>query len=286
MAPTGRAPRLRFAANLKWLFTELPFEKRFDAAAAAGFAAVEVTAPYGHAIGELRRWLGNAGVRMVLANTPGGEDGSNTFYGLACHPESVAEFRAGIPLAIEYAVALDVPAVHMMAGVVPDGVPYDVGYATYLENLVWAAEQAAETDIMLVVEVLNQRNVPGFVLRSERQAVEAIDATGLAGIRLLFDVYHVQVNEGDVTTLWRELSPLVGHVQIGDPPGRHEPGTGELRWDFLFDEIAASGFDGWIGCEYRPSTTDTSLSLGWYRRFAPARDTSERPPFPSGDALQ
>jgi hydroxypyruvate isomerase len=258
---------LRFDANLKWLFTEFPFERRFVAAATHGFEAVEVTAPYPYPAQILRQLLADAGLQLVLINSPGGETGSPTAYGSACHPADVAQFRAGVALALEYATALNSPYVHLMAGVVPDSVPYDLAYATYLENLAWAAEQASQTDVRLLVEVLNQRDVPGYLLRSQQQAVHAIQTVGNSRVRLTFDIYHCQVNEGDVTTRWRELWPLVGHIQVGDSPGRHEPGTGELCWDFLFGEIAAQGYNGWIGCEYRPSV-DTASGLGWRDRYA------------------
>lgn len=277
--PTGSASgqsKLRFDANLKWLFTEFPFEQRFAAAATHGFEAVEVPAPYEYPTPALRQLLANAGLQLVLINSPGGEAGSPTAYGTACNPDHVAKFRAGVPLALEYAIALNVPYIHLMAGVVPDSVTYDVAYATYLENLAWAAEQAAQTDVTLLVEVINQRDVPGFVLRSQRQAVDAIETVGSSRVRLMFDIYHCQHNGGSVTAQWRELSPFVGHIQVADTPDRHEPGTGELRWEFLFGEIADRGYDGWIGCEYRPSS-DTASSLGWRDRFAFTRDDTRHP---------
>jgi hydroxypyruvate isomerase len=258
---------LRFDANVKWLFTELPFEHRFAAAAQHGFDAVEIPAPYAYPASTLTQWLADAGLLLVLINSPGGEPGSPSAYGNACHPGSLAEFRAGFELALEYATALPTRLIHLMAGVVPPEVPHERAKATYLENLAWAAQAARATDITILVEVLNQRDAPGFVLRSLAEAAEAISAAGGAQSRLLFDVYHVQVNQGDPTTRWRELSPIVGHVQIADSPGRHEPGTGELRWDYLFGEIAAAGYDGWIGCEYRP-IADTASSLGWRDAYA------------------
>jgi hydroxypyruvate isomerase len=276
-AEPGRADvGLRFDANLKWLFTEVPFERRCAAAAEHGFAAVEIAAPYSHSIKALRRWLADAGVCLVLINSPGGGPGSPTAYGSACHPAAIAEFRAGAQLALEYATALEAPFVHLMAGVAPGEVPYETAYLTYLENLAWSAEQAAQAGVTLLVEVINQRDVPGFVLRSLGQAAAAIEAVGSPRVRLLFDIYHCQVNEGDVTTRWRELARLASHIQLADAPDRSEPGTGELNWDHLLGEVGGSGYDGWIGCEYRP-TRDTASSLAWRQRYDRAAPLASRP---------
>jgi hydroxypyruvate isomerase len=264
--PVRASAGLRFDANLKWLFTEVPFERRCAAAAEHDFAAVEIAAPYPHPITSLRRWLADAGVSLVLINSPGGGPGSPTAYGSACHPAAVAEFRAGTQLALEYATALGAPFIHLMAGVAPGEVPYETAYRTYLENLAWSAEQAAQAEVTLLVEVINQRDVPGFVLRSLGQAAAAIEAVGSPWVRLLFDIYHCQVNEGDVTTRWRELAPLASHIQLADAPDRREPGTGELNWDHVLGEIGRSGYGGWVGCEYRP-TQDTASSLAWRQRF-------------------
>ena len=272
----GSRSKLRFDANLKWLFTEFPFEERFAAAANHGFEAVEVPAPYSYPTRTVRQLLDDAGLYLVLVNSPGGEAGSPMEFGTACNPDYLEEFRAGVLLALEYATALGAPYIHLMAGIVPDCVPYDVAYATYLDNLAWAAEQAAQTDVTLLVEVMNQRDIPGFVLRSLRQAVDAIETVGSRRVRLMFDIYHCQVNEGSVTTRWRELSPLIGHIQVADSPDRREPGTGELCWQFLFGEIAAKGYDGWVGCEYRPSM-DTASTLGWLDRFAFVPDDTKQP---------
>ena len=265
---------LRFDANLKWLFTDLPFERRFAASAEQGFEAVEIPAPYPYPTDRLRKWLAEADLQLVLINSPGGEAGSPTAYGNACHPDAVSEFRAGFELALEYATALDTPLVHLMAGVVPESVPHDLAKGTYLENLGWAADQAGQTEVTILVEVLNQRDVPGFVLRSLAEGAAAIAEAGGSQTLMLFDFYHAQVNEGDLTTKWRELSSIVGHVQVGDTPDRHEPGTGELCWDYLFGEIAEV-YDGWIGCEYQPAT-DTASGLGWRQKYADAAHRTKR----------
>jgi hydroxypyruvate isomerase len=272
----GAAQSLRFDANLKWLCTEVAFERRCAAAAELGFAAVEIAAPYAYPVTSLRHWLAEAGVSLVLINSPGGEPGSLAAHGSACHPGAVAEFRSGAQLALEYATALGAPFIHLMAGVAPDDVPYERSYQTYLDNLAWCAEQAAKTEVTLLVEVINQRDVPGFVLRSLGQAAAVIQAVGSPAVRLLFDVYHCQVNEGDVTTRWRELATLTGHIQVADAPDRSEPGTGELNWDHLLGEISGSGYAGWVGCEYRP-TRDTSSSLAWRQRYDQATSVTARP---------
>ncbi|WP_232666778.1 hydroxypyruvate isomerase family protein [Pseudonocardia sp. TRM90224] len=253
---------LRFAANLKWLFTELPFEERFDAAAAAGFTAVEYSSPYGFPAAELRRRLDGAGLRQVLINTPGGQPGTPTRNGSACIPDLVPQFRRELDLALEYAGVLGSGLVHVTGGIRPEGVPAADAFATYVTNIGWAAERAAGSGVRLVLEALNQRDAPGFVLTSIEQAAGVVRAVGVDHVRLLFDVYHCQVQQGSVTTRMQELWPLVGHIQVADAPTRTEPGTGELNWRFVFDRIRALDYAGWIGCEYRPAN-GTLAGLSW-----------------------
>ena len=258
---------LRLDANLKWLFTELPFEQRFDAAAQAGFTAVEFPSPYEYPAEQLIRRLADAGLRQILLNTPTGPPDGPTRSGCACQPDRVAEFRNGLLSALDYATALDVPIVHVMGGIQPPDVPRDQAFATYVANLAWAVAQAEQTGVTLVLEAINRRDVPGFVLESLEQADGVVQAIGSDRLALLFDVYHCQVGQGDVATRWRRLYPRVAHVQIGDAPDRTEPGTGELNWEFLFGEIARTGYTGWIGCEYHP-VADTAAGLAWRDRYS------------------
>ncbi|WP_163506626.1 hydroxypyruvate isomerase family protein [Fodinicola acaciae] len=258
---------LRFDANLKWLFTELPFEQRFDAAAAAGFTGVEYPAPYAYPAAELRRRLADAGLRQVLINTPSGPAGSPERAGFACLPGRVADFRAGIERGLEYAVALESQFLHVMGGARPAGVSHDRAYAQYVVNIAWAAERARDTGVRLLLEAQNKRDVPGMVLDNQAQAAAVVDAIGSAAVGLLFDIYHVQIDEGDLVHRLREFLPRIFHVQIADPPDRSEPGSGEIAWPTVFGALRDGDYGGWIGCEYRPAK-DTLSGLGWIAELA------------------
>jgi hydroxypyruvate isomerase len=257
---------LRLAANLKWLFTELPFLERFDAAAAAGFAGVEYASPYDYPFSELQKRLADAGLTQVLINTPAGAACSPTRSGYACLPDSVGAFRDGISRALEYGSGLGTNNIHVMGGIVPEGVRWDRAFATYVTNMAWAAEQAESTDITLVLEAINQRDAPGFVLDSIEQAASVVEAVNSNSLGLLFDVYHCQVQQGDFLTRLRTMFHHIAHVQIADPPDRAEPGTGEIGWDPFFSELRILGYDAWIGCEYSPAA-ETVAGLSWRNTF-------------------
>ncbi|GAA2613299.1 TIM barrel protein [Actinomadura fulvescens] len=250
---------LRFDANLKWLFTELPFEARFDAAAAAGFRGVEYSSPYEYPAAELARRLNDAGLEQVLINTPAGAP--------ACLPGRVAEFRAGFSLALEYAVGLGSDFIHVMGGRRPAGVSRDRAFAHFVTNLAWAAEQARGTGVRLLIEAQNKRDSPGFVLDGQEHAAAVVEALDTDHVGIMFDVYHAQIDEGDLITKVTALRPRTFHYQVADPPSRHEPGTGEIGWRNLFAAIRAGGYDGWIGCEYRPAG-ETVAGLGWIEELA------------------
>ncbi|MEV7930843.1 TIM barrel protein [Kitasatospora sp. NPDC088779] len=256
----------RFDANLKWLFTELEFEARFDAAAAAGFAGVEFPSPYGYAAPVLRRRLRDAGLTQVLINTPMGAPGTPTRSGLACIPGLDGEFRAGVERGLEYATALDCELLHVVGGIVPDGVGRDRAFACYVANIAWAAEQAREAGVRIVLEAQNKRDCPGFVLQSQEQAAAVAEAVGGDQVGLLLDFYHLQIDEGDLIRTYRRFQERVWHLQVADPPGRHEPGTGEIGWRAVLRAVAESGYPGWIGCEYAPAG-ETVAGLDWVRRF-------------------
>lgn len=260
---------LRLDANLKWLFTELPFEERFDAAAAAGFTAVEFASPYEYDHAELRARLAGAGLEQILINTPAGARASPTRAGSACLPSAVSEFRAGLLSALEYAEALGARLIHVMGGVVPDDVRWDRAFATYVTNLAWAVEQAASTDVTLVLEAINRRDIPGFVLDSIEQAAAVVETIGSRHLALLFDIYHCQVGQGDVLVRMQNVFPLIGHVQVADAPHRTEPGTGEIGWPAVFGTLSSLGYRGWIGCEYTP-VTSTLGGLSWRDRLLPS----------------
>jgi len=257
----------RFCANLKWLFTELPFLDRFDAAAKAGFAAVEYASPYEFPEAELRARLAGSGLQQVLINTPTGDPARGGGSGLACLPGCQDEFRDGIKRALDYAAALGCHLIHVMAGIQPTGITYDSAAAVYATNLAWAADQTRSSDLRPVLEAINQRDVPNFFLRSQEQGAALVEAIGRDRLGLQFDIYHCQVAQGDVTRRMETLMPMIAHMQLADVPGRNEPGTGEIAWDYVLNRIDALGYQGWIGCEYRP-LTDTVAGLGWRERYA------------------
>ncbi|ONI70898.1 hydroxypyruvate isomerase [Actinosynnema sp. ALI-1.44] len=237
---------MRLDANLGWLFTELPFEQRFDAAAAAGFTGVEYADPYPHTPAWLTKRLADAGLAQVLINTP-----------FTCMD---ANFRGGVDQGLEYAVELGSSFLHLVGGAIPNGVSRDRAFARYVANVAWAAERAHGCDVSLLLEVQSK---PGFILESQEQAAAVAEEIGVG---LLFDVYHAQVMETDVIGSLTSFLPVIRHVQIGDPPGRGEPGTGDVPWPGVFSALA--GYDGWIGCEYQP-VTDTSTGLRWIKELLP-----------------
>jgi hydroxypyruvate isomerase len=256
----------RFAANLSMMFNELPFLDRFAAAAEAGFKAVEFLFPYEHPAAELRRRLDAAGLKQALFNTPPGNWTAGD-RGLAALPGRQTEFRDAIRRALEYAQALDCPLVHVMAGIPPAGVSPVTAAAVYAANLAWAAEQAAAADKRLVIEPINHRDIPRYHLNTVEQGAAVVEAIGRERLGLQFDIYHCQITQGNVSKRLEALMPVIGHIQIADVPDRHEPGTGEIGWRYLFGRIDALGYGGWVGCEYRPAG-NTVAGLTWLRDFA------------------
>lgn len=255
----------RFDANLTMLFTELPFLDRFKAAAEAGFTAVEFLFPYEYSKSDLIAALEGNGLSVVLHNLPAG-DWAGGERGIACHPDRTAEFRAGVEDAIEYATALDCPQVNCLAGILPAGVTADAARSTLIENLRYAAEKLEAAGIGLLLEPVNSRDIPGFFVDRSSMALEIISATDSRNLKLQYDIYHSQVMEGDLAnTMERELS-RIGHIQLADNPGRHEPGTGEINYPYLFRRLDELGYNGWIGCEYKPKTT-AAEGLSWVRPY-------------------
>ncbi len=253
----------RFAANCSLLFGEQPFLDRFEQAARAGFAAVEFLFPYPHPAAEIRMRLQAHGLRAVLFNTPPG-DAALGERGLACIPGREAEFRDGALRALDYAQTLGVGNVHVLAGIVPEGVDASAARATYVANLAFAAARFAEAGVRVLVEPINGFDMPGYFLRRSAQAISLIDEIGAANVFLQYDIYHAQRSEGELAATITALLPRIGHMQIADNPGRHEPGSGEINFPFLFAHIDRLGYAGHIGCEYRPATT-TEAGLGWLR---------------------
>jgi len=251
----------KFAANLTMLFTEVPFLDRFAAAADAGFAGVEFLFPYDDAAAEIAERLAASGLTLVLHNLPAGDWAAGE-RGIACHPDRVAEFRTGVTRAVEYASALRCPRVNCLAGILPAGVSAQVARTTLVDNLRYAADTLEKSGIELLIEPVNSRDIAGFFVDRPHLALEIIADVGSENLKLQYDVYHAQVMEGDLArTIEREFA-RIGHLQIADNPGRHEPGTGEINYPFLFDRIDELGYAGWIGCEYKPRST-TTAGLDW-----------------------
>jgi hydroxypyruvate isomerase len=255
----------RLAANLSMMFNEVPFLERFDAAARAGFKAVEFLFPYDFPAADLRARLNAAGLSQVLFNMPPGDWAAGD-RGTASVPGRQAEFRDGIARGLDYAAALDCKLVHVMAGIPPAGTAPVTAAALFAANLAWAAEQAKAAGVKLVIEPINLRDMPGFHLSTTGQAAAVIEAIGRDRVGLQFDIYHCQVTEGDITKRMEALLPIIAHMQLADVPARNEPGSGEIAWDYVFKRIDALGYQGWIGCEYRPAG-DTVAGLAWRKKF-------------------
>lgn len=250
---------LRFSANLSLLFGEHAFLERFRAAHQAGFRGVEFHFPYAHDKAALAEVVRTSGVEVVLFNLPAGDWAAGE-RGIACQPSRKAEFQDGVGLAIEYAEALGCPRLNCLAGI-PAGTQAKA-IETLIDNLAFAAAVAQRAGIRLLLEPLNTRDNPGFLVPTTAQAMQVIEAVGSKNLFLQYDVYHAQRMEGELARTLQALLPRIGHIQIADNPGRHEPGSGEINFPFLFFRLAALGDDGWIGCEYLPPGT-TEESLGW-----------------------
>ena len=255
----------RFAANLTMMYPEHAFADRFAAAARDGFEAVECLFPYALPTSTIATLLREHGLALALFNAPPG-DWNNGERGIASLPGRDDEFRRGIDQALEYATALGTRKLHVMAGLAQEGVAHERQQDSYLRNLEWAASAARGAEVTILIEPINPRDMPRYWLnrQDEAQAVRAV--LGAANVAVQFDCYHCQIVEGDIATkLARDIGGI-GHIQIAGVPERHEPDTGELNYPYLFELIDSLGYDGWIGCEYRPRG-DTSAGLGWARAY-------------------
>ncbi len=253
----------RFAANLTMLFNEVEFLERFGAAARAGFRGVEYLFPYAWPAEALVERLRAHGLEQVLHNLPAGDWAAGE-RGIACHPGRVGEFQDGVGKALDYARALGCPRVNCLAGIEPPGVPPERLRQTLVENLRFAAGKLAAAGIQLLLEPINTRDIPGFHVCRTVQALSILDEVGSPNLALQYDAYHMQIMEGDLARTLETHLPRIGHVQIADNPGRHEPGTGEIDHAFLFAHLDRIGYRGWVGCEYKPATT-TEAGLGWFQ---------------------
>jgi 2-dehydrotetronate isomerase len=255
----------KFSANLSFLFPDLPFLDRFAAAAEAGFRAVEFAFAYDHDPAEIAWCLTAHRLTLALFNLPPGDQAAGD-RGLAALPGREAEFRAGLARALVLARATGCKRLHVMAGNYPVDADRGLGDAVYVDNLRTAADALTGDGIGLTIEPLNTRDNPGYFLTSTEQAIAILDKVGRDNARLQLDLYHCQIMEGDLAAHIERLLPRIGHVQVAGNPGRHEPNRGEINYPFLFDLLDELGYDGWVGCEYRPHG-GTLEGLGWARRF-------------------
>jgi hydroxypyruvate isomerase len=252
----------RLAANLSLLFPQLPFLDRFAAAAKAGFRYVEYQFPY--PFGSAQQVADSArvaGVEVVLHNLPAG-DAAKGDRGIACQPGRSGEFREGVERAIEYAKAAGCPRLNALAGIPPAGLARELARETLVENLRYAAGRFKAAGLTLLTEPCNPRTIPGFFLNTSKQGIEVIDAAGADNLMLQYDVFHMQIVEGDLAKTLERLLPRIGHIQVADVPDRNEPGTGEINFPWLLAHIDRLGYQGWIGAEYIPKG-DTAEGLKW-----------------------
>ncbi len=252
----------RFAANLSMMFTEVPFLERFGRAAAAGFEAVEFLFPYEHPPEAIAAELARHGLVQALFNLPPG-DFAKGERGLASLPGREAEFREGVETALRYARATGCRTLHCMAGLLPSESERAAREALYVENLRFAARRCAEAGITLVIEPINTRDIPGYLLNYQAQARRIIEAVGEPNLKLQLDLYHCQIMEGDLARHIESFADITAHVQIAGVPERHEPDVGEVNYPYLFEVLDRVGYAGWVGCEYRPRGR-TEEGLGWF----------------------
>lgn len=254
----------RFAANLSLMFNEQPFPQRFAAAAQAGFRGVEFLFPYAWPAAQLAEALQHNGLTQVLFNlNPGNWDEGER--GLACLPGRRDQFQHSVGEALGYARTLGCRRLHCMAGIAPTGTDPELILTTYIDNLRFAARAAAAEGVSVLVEPINPFDMPGYYLNRSAQALAVLDAVEADNLLLQYDLYHAQRTEGELAATIARCLPRIGHMQIADNPGRHEPGSGEINFPFLFAHVDRLGYEGWIGCEYRPAA-GTVAGLGWMPR--------------------
>jgi hydroxypyruvate isomerase len=255
----------KLAANLSMMFNEVDFLDRFGAAAEAGFTGVEYVSPYEYDRAEVAEMLRRHRLTQVLFNLPVGDWDAGE-RGIACHPDRVAEFRAGIDTVIEYADLLGCRQVNCLAGIAPPKASPEALRETFVSNLRFAAKRLEDAGVRLLIEPINQRDISGFYLRNTAHALDVIAEAAVANLYIQYDVYHMQVMEGDLVPTMRANLDSIRHIQIADTPGRNEPGTGEINYPFVLKAIDEMGYPGWVGCEYKPLTTTTE-GLGWAANY-------------------
>lgn len=242
---------LKFAANLSMMFTEMDIMDRFSAAAAAGFRTVELWFPYELDLGEVQKRLLSENLDLVLFNLPAGDFGAGE-RGLACDPDRQHEFRTAVDLALEIAKILGVTRLHAMIGLEKEGLSREEQLVCVVENFKWAAPVALEAGVTLLIEALNPYDNPGFLVTTSRQGIELVQQIDEPNVKFQFDFYHLQITEGNLTRNFRENLEHIGHIQIADVPGRHQPGTGEINYTHILNTIKRSDYSGFVGLEYAP----------------------------------
>lgn len=265
----------RFAANLTFLFNEVPFLDRFAEAAHAGFRAVEFAFGYDFQAGEIAARTAKHKLEVVLINTPPGDFAAGD-RGLASLPEREHEFTASIVTALRYAQALKCPRIHVMAGVLPEGADdaeRDRRWRIFKRNLRFACQEAAAQNVTVMIEPINRRDFPRYLLTTQAEAHAIREELAMPNLKVQMDFYHAQIVEGDLATKFRQWQPHIGHVQIAGVPGRNEPDTGEINYAYLFKLLDELRYDGWVGCEYRPAQS-TTAGLNWLYKLI------DRPPSP------
>ena len=258
-------PMPKLAANLSMLFTELGFLERFGAARKAGFRAVEYQYPYDFPLQDVAAAAREAQVQVVLHNVPRG-DAKRGEQGTACLPGRQDEFRRDLERAVEYAKAAGCPRLHCLAGVVPPNADRAALHSTYIANLKYAAARLQREGMRLLIEPVSERTAENYFLGGSAQAIRVLDEVGAENAFLQYDFFHMQILEGDLAARAERLLPRIGHMQVADAPGRNEPGTGEINFDFLLKRVDAMGYAGWIGCEYNPAG-DTLEGLKWAKPY-------------------
>jgi hydroxypyruvate isomerase len=253
----------KFAANLSMMFNEVPFPERFAAAAKAGFKGVEFLFPYDYPAVDVARWLKDAGLENALFNLPPGDFAAGE-RGIASLPGREAEFRAGVAKALEYAAALGTKTLHSMAGLVPQGADRELYRKVYVENIAYAAKELAKHGLTLVIEPINTRDMPGYFLNYQAEGHAIRKEIGAPNLKVQMDFYHAQIMEGDLSMTLKNNFDGVGHIQLASVPARHEPDEGEVNYPHLYQLLDELGYQGWVGCEYRPRGK-TEDGLGWFK---------------------
>ena len=255
----------QFAANLTMLFNEVPFMERFKKAADSGFKGVEFLFPYAYSAADIKRELDQNQLKLVLHNLPAGDwDGGER--GIACLPDRIEEFRVGVKKAIEYASVLGVKQINCLSGKAPSGIDPKLLHDTFVANLKFAADELKKVNIRLLIEPINTFDIPGFFLSKTQQAIQILSEVASDNLFIQYDIYHAQRMEGELSKTIENNLAKIAHIQLADNPGRNEPGTGEINYAFLFKLLDDLGYQGWVGCEYKPAT-NTEAGLGWISKY-------------------